>query len=187
MAPGCLDRDCLCMSGGGRGSLPPMEKGLKRQAVFLGLDVGDARIGVAISRSGLIADTRETIHRVGRRQTLDAIGEVISREGVSVCVLGLPLLEDGTEGEQAEKTRAFARSLGRRFPKVEILFQDERHSSNQAREIIGTSNSPKGRVDQVAAAVILQDWLDSAVRQRWDRQEGEFAPRPQRQGVIQET
>ncbi|MCC5876948.1 MAG: Holliday junction resolvase RuvX [Candidatus Sumerlaeia bacterium] len=143
-----------------------MEMRATRPAVYLGLDVGDARIGVAISRSGVISDTRETIHRVGRKQTLNAIEKVVVEEGVTVAVLGLPLLEGGTEGEQAEKTRAFARSLQRRLPHLKICFQDERHSSNHAREIIGGRVGGKGRVDQVAAAVILQEWLDSPAREQ---------------------
>lgn len=146
-------------------------------AVYLGLDVGDARIGVAVSRSGVIADTRETIHRIGRRQTLDAIEKVVVEEGVTVAILGLPLLEGGGEGEQAEKTRAFGRSLQRRLPHLKIFFQDERHSSNAAREIIGGHSGGKGRVDQVAAAVILQEWLDSPARtEHFEEIDGDQSP-----------
>jgi len=130
----------------------------------MALDVGDARIGVAVSRSGIIADTRETITRVGRKQTLDAIGKVLEEDGVTVCVLGLPLLEGGTEGEQAEKTRAFSRSLQRRFPTLRITFHDERYTSAQAKGMMGRDGGAKGRVDQLAAAIILQEWLDSAAR-----------------------
>lgn len=128
--------------------------------VYMALDVGDVRIGVALSRSGVIAEPLKTIERTGRKQTLNAIESVVSEYGVTDCVIGLPLLEGGAEGEQAEKTRAFARSLARRLPKLQIHFHDERYSSGEAMEIIGAKGA--GRVDQVAAAVFLQAFLDGA-------------------------
>lgn len=132
--------------------------------VYLGLDVGDVRIGVALSRSGVICEPLTTIERRGRSQTLDALDALVREHGITVMVLGLPLLEGGTEGEQAEKTRAFARSLARRFPQVRIVFEDERHSSADARDHAGRRvrpDGPKGLVDRLAAAFILQKYLDA--------------------------
>lgn len=127
----------------------------------LALDVGDARIGVAVSESGVIASTLPAIRRAGRRETLDAIEALVDRYGVRRVILGLPLLEGGTEGEQAGKTRAFGRSLARRLPRVAVVYWDERYSSAQAREILGPGEHAGGRVDSVAAAVILQEYLDA--------------------------
>lgn len=131
---------------------------------YLALDVGDVRIGVALSRSGLVAEPHTTIPRLGRRQTLDALQEIVEANGVGTCVVGLPLLERGGEGEQAAKTREFVRSLQRRMPQLEVVFRDERHTSSEAREIAGhrrMASSDRGLVDRLAAAIILQEFLDA--------------------------
>lgn len=133
---------------------------LSKPAAVLCLDVGDKRIGVAVSESRVISTPLNPIIRKGRKQTLNAIEELLNQYKTRLCVLGLPYLESGEEGEQVEKTKAFARSLKRRIPDIEIQFEDERHSSKEAREILGTDNLPEGRLDSVAAAVILRDWLE---------------------------
>lgn len=127
--------------------------------VLLALDVGDARIGVAISRSGMIAQPLLTIERVSRRRTLDAIEQIVRAHGVTEIVVGLPVREDGAEGIQAEKTRAFARSLKRRLPGPRLHFLDERYSSVEAGEISPRGHLERGRIDKLAAAVILRDFL----------------------------
>lgn len=138
--------------------------------VYMALDVGDVRVGVALSRSGVIADPLCTVERNGRSSVLDALQEVVDRERVTVCVIGLPVLESGVEGEQAEKTRAFARSLARRFPKLTLVFRDERYTTAQARELAGRrargGTNPGGLVDRLAAAVLLQEYLDELATQR---------------------
>lgn len=127
--------------------------------VLLALDVGDARIGVAISRSGMIAQPLGTIERNSRTGTLDAIESMVREHGVTQIVVGLPVREDGVEGTQAAKTRAFARSLKRRLPAVHLAFFDERYSSVEAGEISPTGHLERGRIDKLAAAVILRDFL----------------------------
>ncbi len=127
---------------------------------ILALDVGDVRIGLAVSESRTIAATLPSIERNGRRATLDALERVIGQHEVRAVILGLPLLENGNEGDQAEKTRAFARSLQRRLPQLNIDFWDERYTSAEAKEILGGESETAGRVDSVAAAVILQEFLD---------------------------
>lgn len=130
---------------------------------ILGLDAGDVRVGVAISRSGVIAEPLITLQRRGRKQILNEIEALVNEHGVTICVIGLPYLESGLEGEQAEKTRAFGRSLARRMPSLTIEFEDERHSSADARELAGSrrlEKSAQGLTDRLAAAIILQAWLD---------------------------
>lgn len=127
----------------------------------MALDVGDVRIGVAVSESRLIPRTLPAVNRAaGRTATLDALAEVVGRHGVRVAVVGLPLLEGGAEGEQAARTRAFARSLKRRLPDLWIEFRDERYTSAEAADILGGVPDDPGRVDSVAAAVILLEYLD---------------------------
>ncbi len=139
--------------------------------VFLALDVGDVRIGVAVSRSGVLAEPLRTINREGRKRTLDALESVVQETGATDCVIGLPLLEGGEEGAQAEKTRAFARSLQRRIPGLHVHFFDERFSSSEAEDIAarkGYDAPPRALIDRLAAAVILQDFLDSRTEERKD-------------------
>ncbi len=143
--------------------------------IHLALDVGDVRVGVAISRSGVIAEPLTTVERTGKSQVLDAIQKLVEANKVSVCVVGMPLLEGGSEGEQAEKTRAFARSLARRLPGLRMVFWDERHSSGEARSLAGkrvSGGENRGLVDRIAAAVILQEYLDhqAEVQKKADKQ-----------------
>ncbi len=135
--------------------------------VYLGLDVGDVRIGLAISRSGIISEPLVTITRTDKRQVLDDLQRVVEQNRVTVCVVGLPRLTGGDEGNQAEKTRAFIRSLQRRIPKVRYVFEDERFSSSEARDLIGGGRaSKKGELDRVAAAIILLQYLDRLASER---------------------
>ncbi|MBX3729114.1 MAG: Holliday junction resolvase RuvX [Candidatus Sumerlaeia bacterium] len=127
---------------------------------LLALDVGDRRIGVAVSESGVIAKPLGAVERTGRKATLDALEALVRQYDVRRAVVGLPLLEGGVAGEQAEKTRAFVRSLQRRLPGLEVVEWDERHTSSEAREILGPGRLEPGRIDSVAAAVILQEYLD---------------------------
>lgn len=128
---------------------------------LLGLDVGDVRIGVALSESRMICRPLPAIDRsAGRTATLNALEEIVRSHGVRTAVVGLPLLEGGAEGEQAARTRAFARSLRRRIPGLWVEMRDERYTSAEAADIIGGGPAEPGRVDSVAAAVILQEYLD---------------------------
>lgn len=126
----------------------------------LALDVGEKRIGVAVSESWVIASTLPAIMVAGRRAVLDAVQTLVQRYDVEMVLIGMPLLECGVEGEQARRTRAFGRSLARRLPGLRIQYWDERYTSAEAREILGPSEQKKGRLDSVAAAVILQEFLD---------------------------
>ena len=135
---------------------------------FLGLDYGDRTVGVSISDPlGMMAHGIETIHqdRPGKlRKTLARIEALVQDRNVKGIVLGLPLLADGAEGERCEKTREFGALLGKRL-KLPILYQDERLSTREAYEYMRESGVPaakrEGMVDEVAAVIILQDYLDS--------------------------
>lgn len=127
--------------------------------IWLALDVGDAKIGVALSRSGMIAEPLETVERESKSFTLDAISRFVSTHGVTDIVIGLPIREDGDEGDQADKTRTFARSLKRRLPTTRYHFQDERYSSAEAADIRPDARNVRGGIDRLAAAVILRDFL----------------------------
>jgi putative Holliday junction resolvase len=132
---------------------------------ILALDVGDVRIGMALSDpTGTIAQPLETYTRVSRNADLAYIGNVIREKGVQLVVSGLPRLLDGTEGEQAAKTRAFI-ARGQRAWGVEVVFWDERLSTSAARGVLldaGVSRKDtKAHIDKLAATVILQNYLDA--------------------------
>ena len=131
----------------------------------LALDVGDERIGVAISDAdGLLARPLEVIARRPGPSSFLRIAEIVAKERVQVIVVGLPLLPDGTEGKQVESTRAYVRGLVQ-YVDVPIVYWDERYSTDRAMQIMIQNRSKRRRrqqmADAVAAAVILQEYLDN--------------------------
>lgn len=134
----------------------------------LGLDVGERRIGVAVSDEGwLIASPVETVDR--RRDAVGALGRLAATWDAERVVVGLPTGLSGREGPQAAAVRAFAAALEEALgPGRPVEFWDERLSTLVAERSLVASGvrrqERKGQIDAVAAAVILQGWLD---HQRW--------------------
>jgi len=131
---------------------------------ILGLDVGDRRIGVAVSDAlGLTAQRVSVLERRGLPQDVEAVRALVEQYGASAVVVGLPLTMRGEHGVQAGKVTAFAEALRRRVA-VPIEFMDERLTTVQgARALRETGASRRARkqtIDQVAAQLILQDFLD---------------------------
>ena len=130
----------------------------------LGIDHGEARIGLALSDDlGMLAHPLETI-AVRETAPIPRIAEVVTREKVTQIVLGLPRNMDGTYGPAAEKIRAFAEQL-RAAVSCPVQLWDERLTSVAAQRALHESgrNAKQSRsvIDQVAAQLILQGWLDS--------------------------
>ena len=128
------------------------------------LDIGDVRIGVAVSDpTGTIASPVEVIRRVGWGPDVKKIREICNRFETNRILSGLPLNMDGSEGFQAAKVRDFCRQL--EAAGLNVVFQDERLSTVSAEEALlegGMSRQNRKQiVDKVAASVILQQWLDS--------------------------
>ncbi len=131
---------------------------------ILCLDVGDARIGVAVSDpTGTIASPVEVIQRVGWGPDTRRIKALCDRFETDQVLSGLPLNMDGSEGFQAEKVRQFCRQVEKQG--LTVFFQDERLSTVAAEDALlegGMDRAGRKRtVDKVAAAVILQEWLDA--------------------------
>ncbi len=129
------------------------------------LDVGDVRIGVAASDpTRTIASPVEVIHRVGWGPDCRRIKAICDRLETDEVLSGLPLNMDGSEGFQARKVREFCAQVEKQGLKV--FFQDERLTTVTAEDALledGLSREQrKQNVDKVAAAVILQQWLDEA-------------------------
>lgn len=130
----------------------------------LGLDLGDARIGVAISDDGRRMAVPLGTVRTGAPQDLKAIADLLAEHGVTLVVVGHPLLMSGEAGERAHLAERFAEALRAILP-VEVLLQDERLSTAEAERALheaGASGRERRRtVDRSAATVILQAWLDA--------------------------
>jgi putative Holliday junction resolvase len=131
----------------------------------LGLDLGDARIGVAISdRDRRLAVPVGTVHVGQPPGELVAIAELVRGRGVTQIVVGLPLTLRAERGARAGHAEAFAEALAGAVD-VPIELQDERLSTVEAERALGAAGT-RGRerrrvVDASAAAVTLQAWLDA--------------------------
>jgi len=143
----------------------------------MALDVGDERIGVALSdQMGHLARPLEIIARRPGPSSFLRIAAIVADQGVGTIVVGLPLMPDGSEGEQVRSTRAYVDGL-RQHVDVPIVMWDERLTTFRAREIIAEQDAGRGargramgdsrkarrrrHDDAVAAAVILQEYLDA--------------------------
>lgn len=129
----------------------------------MGLDVGDVRIGIALSdEMRWIASPHSVYTRVGWGPDTKALMTIYRENGCELAVCGLPRNMDGSKGFQAEKVMEFAEKL--REAGMEIVFQDERLSTVSAHQSLIEGgmkrDQRKGTVDKVAAAVILQQYLD---------------------------
>lgn len=133
----------------------------------LGIDVGERRVGVALSdKLRLLARPLVVLDRGnGLAPVLDALAEVARSEGVGQMVVGLPLNADGSQGHQSRRAEDFAR-VARRVVGLPVEMWDERLSTRAAEDIARAQGlnmrqqRQRGRLDAIAAAVILQDYLD---------------------------
>ena len=143
---------------------------------ILGVDYGRARIGLAIADE----ETRmprplDTLKRVNRNEDMRRLREIIRDHHVRQIVVGLPLRLDGTPGEMAEEVERFARRVHKQIG-VPVALVDERLTSWEAERLVeeqlgrtlhsqksthkkSSKASPRPSIDAVAAAVILQDYL----------------------------
>lgn len=132
----------------------------------VGIDFGSRRIGIAVSDAWrMVATPFETIKRVGDR-TIEhgRIFEIVAEIEATVVVIGLPLSLDGSDGHAVKLVRSEVRGLAKRLD-VPIEEYDERFTTvtaEQSLRTMGTRGQAKRDViDQVAAAVLLQGWLDA--------------------------
>ena len=129
---------------------------------IIALDIGDVRIGVAVSDpTGTIASPLEVIRRVGWGPDTQKVLSLCRQYNTSHVLSGLPLNMDGTEGFQAKKVRDLCAQLEKTG--LHIFFQDERLTTVSAEDALleGNISRPerKQKVDKIAAAIILEQWL----------------------------
>ena len=130
----------------------------------LGLDVGNKRIGVALSDpEGILASPLTIINCQDGIADVGAITDIINQQRVKQVVVGLPLSMDGSLGQQAEKVKAFTQRLSS-HTKVPVTFRDERLTTVSAKRLMRAVHTKKAkrkaRHDAIAAAIILQGYLD---------------------------
>lgn len=130
---------------------------------ILGIDYGDARVGVAVSDLlGMTAQGVKTIKNTGIKHLLSELGEVLTEYKPEKVVIGLPKNMDGSEGFRAEATYKFAKKLKTVYD-GEIVFWDERLSSVGATRYLNETNTRgkkrKNVLDTVAACIILEGYL----------------------------
>jgi putative Holliday junction resolvase len=132
----------------------------------LAIDHGTKRIGIAVSDElGMIALPLEFIPAEPQSAVFDRLAGLIREKRVGLLLVGMPRNMDGSYGPAAEKVRRFVASLRERFA-IPVKTWDERLTSSQANRYLieaGTSREKRrGKVDQTAAAILLQSFLDNA-------------------------
>ena len=131
----------------------------------LGLDVGSRTIGVAVSDElGMLAHPRRTLARAGTRADVETIAGIVASEEARAVVVGVPLTLAGGIGHRARRVMVLVDALRARLD-VPVETWDERFSTVEAearlREQEVSARRRKEVIDQAAAAVILQGWLDA--------------------------
>lgn len=129
----------------------------------LGVDYGDARIGIAATDDfGIMAHPVETVP-AGGRDPLRRIAEIAAMRKIRMLVVGLPLRLDGSEGDSAKKVRKFSIGLSAALPGIPMVFVDETYTtadaSEKLREAGRKAHRQKHIIDQAAAVEILNRWM----------------------------
>ena len=133
---------------------------------FIGLDVGDVRIGVAkCDPLGILATALEVIDR-NVTDPIERIKEILSDEGTRKLVVGMPKSLDGTKNIQAEKVEKFISEMKEKIERIEVITVDERYTTTEAEHYLKNYSKKNGKerrkvVDMVAASIILQKYLDT--------------------------
>ena len=135
----------------------------------LALDVGEKRIGVAVSdETGVLARPLTTITRASKREDFDRIARLVAEQQAERVVAGYPRSLSGDEGPQAQRVRRYVESLAAVLS-VPVELWDERYTTVEAEERLrearprraGRRPRDRSQLDAAAAAIILQDYLDA--------------------------
>lgn len=132
---------------------------------FLALDIGEKRIGIALSDpQGIIAQPLTYLQRRGEKEDIEAILSLVSKYQAKLIIVGLPRSLDGSLGKEAQRVQTFIHSLEEAG--VHILAWDERLSTVEAeRRLKEVGVRDKGKRDALAAAFVLQSFLEYRRRQ----------------------
>lgn len=138
---------------------------MQEYARLIGIDVGKKRVGIA--QTDLLKTIASPVGTFPPDQALQEVRNIADKAPLEKIVVGWPLSLSGEEGEATQMVTDFIEELRHSFPDIEIAKVDERYTSTQARGLMIEAGVPKkkrqekGRVDRIAAAIILQNYLDS--------------------------
>lgn len=143
----------------------------------LGVDPGSVRTGLAVADDDVpVATPLVTVTHRTRDEAVQRIAEIAKEQGVGEIVLGLPLAMSGREGEAARRARRFAKAI-ETATQLRVVMWDERLSSASAERALRTQgrNARERRavVDQAAAALVLQSYLDAKSNRTWHDDEAQ--------------
>lgn len=130
----------------------------------MGLDVGEKRIGLAISTSGIISQPYLTIQNKDTNQSVDEIVSICFKEKVEKIIIGLPYLESSHENKQVKYIESFIDKLKAKI-NIPIIIIDEFLTSKEAERLIkasgqkNISSKNKEKIDQKSAQLILEDYF----------------------------
>lgn len=134
---------------------------------YLSLDLGNSKTGVAISENGFIAKPFKTLKYVSDEQLLNDVLDIVHNEKITVLVVGFPKNMNNTVGPQGLKAQNFVNSVKEKSS-IEVVLWDERLTTISALKILSNKKNKrttqKKQKDEVAASIILQNYLDSLER-----------------------
>ena len=133
--------------------------------IIMSVDLGKARTGIAVcDKSEFLASPYTDIFEKSPSKLLEKVAKAVCETKAELIVVGLPKNMDGTEGESAQNARVFARQITE-LTGVQTVMQDERGTTVTAHSFLNATNTRgkkrKNVVDEVAATIILQNYLDS--------------------------
>ncbi len=129
---------------------------------LMALDVGQRRVGIAVSDSGIFASPHSVLHRKSKKEDFARLQRLITELKVERLIVGLPYSLSGPEvmGPQARRVKRYAEALAQQIT-VPIEYFDESYSTVDAKNYLAMAGKKKIPIDAAAAAVILQNYLDS--------------------------
>ena len=137
---------------------------LQKDKSIIALDIGDSKIGIAISDlQHIVSNPYDVYKRRNMRQDIGHLGSLALQKNACAIVIGFPLELDGSQGENCEKVRRFAEKIFKKT-NLSVILQDERFSTSAATRVLKESSMTRKRRDalddKVAASYILQAFLD---------------------------
>lgn len=138
---------------------------MQEYARLIGIDVGKKRVGIA--QTDLLQTIASPVGTFSPEKVFTEIGNIVENSPVKKFVVGWPLSLSGEEGSATQMVEKFIQKLQNKFPDIDIIKIDERYTSSRAKDMMLEAGLPqkkrreKGRVDRIAAAIILQNYLDS--------------------------
>lgn len=131
---------------------------------LLALDIGERRIGIAVSDSGILARPHSVLQRRSKQEDFARLRQLIAELNIERVIVGLPYSLSGYEqiGPQGRRIRRYAEALAKTLT-IPIEYFDESYSTLEAKAFLSSAGQKKVPLDAAAAAVILQNYLNTAV------------------------